>query len=107
MPTNKPYGKDDPERFIEGALTGGTGPSNGIEDEPIGEGQTIKRAYALDNVRLAMPICTSLMEEDFPGGPENLDHSLIGASAVNDEVGAASEKGRRGNRHLNEGGEEY
>ena len=30
--TKRPFGKDSPERFIDGALTGGSGPSAGIRD---------------------------------------------------------------------------
>jgi hypothetical protein len=90
----KTYGKDHPaksnEAFISGALTGGTGPSNEIQDLPVDRPQqTIKRAYALDNVKLAMPIKTSMKDLSFPGGVDNIKHSLTGTSAVNEEVGAA------------------
>lgn len=88
---NKPYGKDDPERFIEGALTGGSGPSNEIVHTKVDRPkQSINTAFGMDNVKLAMPIETSLKDEGgFRGGVDNLDHSLKGSSAVNEEVGAA------------------
>lgn len=89
--TNRPYGKDNPERFISGALTGGSGKSNGIVDMSVDRpSQTIKTAVALDNVVLAMPIKTSILDKGgFAGSDSNLKHSLTGASAVNEEVGAA------------------
>ncbi len=84
------YGKDHPENMISGALTGGKGPSNEIEDYKVDRpDQTIKTAFAMDNVKLAMDIETSIKDTSFPGGVDNIDHSLTGASAVNDEVGAA------------------
>jgi len=88
--TNRPYGKDNPERFISGALTGGSGKSNQIDEASIDRpSQKINTAFAMDNVRLAMPIETSIRDKSFPGGVDNLKHSLTGASAVNEEVGAA------------------
>lgn len=80
-----------PDRFISGALTGGSGPSNEIVDSSVDRpNQKIKRAFAMDNVKLAMPIKSSLKDEGgFAGGNSNLKHSLTGASAVNEEVGAA------------------
>lgn len=89
--TKRPYGKDNPERFISGALTGGSGPSNEIVDKSIDRpSQTIKTAFAMDNVKLAMPITTSMKDTGgFAGSEDNLKHSLTGASAVNEEVGAA------------------
>lgn len=84
------YGKDSPENFIKGALCGGSGKSNEIVDESIGRGQTIKRAFAMDNVDLVMPIETSLKDEGgFKGSTTNLRHSLVGASSVDGETGAA------------------
>lgn len=85
------YGKDSPERFIKGALTGGSGPSNQIVDKKIDRpNQSIKTAFGMDNVKLAMDVETSLKDESgFGGSCENLKHSLTGASAVNEEVGAA------------------
>lgn len=84
------YGKDSPERFISGALTGGSGKSNEITTESIGRGQKIMRAYAMDNVDLVMPIATSLKDsKGFGGSTSNLGHSLKGCSAVDDGTGAA------------------
>jgi len=84
------YGKDHPENFIEGALTGGHGPSEDIHEIPVDRpDQKIKVAVAMDNVKLAMPIETSILDDAFHGGVDNLEHSLDGASAVNAEVGAA------------------
>lgn len=84
------YGKDSPENFIKGALTGGSGKSEGIVDISIGKGQKIKRAFAMDNVDLAMPIETSLKDgKGFGGGTSNLAHSLKGCSAVDSGTGAA------------------
>lgn len=84
------YGKDHPENFIEEALTGGHGPSEGIHESHVDRPhQKINTAIAMDNVKLAMPIKSSILDDDFPGGVDNLKHSLTGASAVNEEVGAA------------------
>jgi hypothetical protein len=88
--TNRPYGKDNPERFISGALKGGSGPSNEIEEKRIDRpNQSINTAFAMDNVKLAMPIETSIKDDKFAGGEDNLKHSLTGVSAVNEEVGAS------------------
>jgi hypothetical protein len=89
-----PYGKDDPERFISGALTGGSGPSNGIRDIKVDRpDQMIKEATPMDNVKLAMPIKSSILEEGgFAGGLENLKHSLTGASTVSAEKTGAAGK---------------
>lgn len=81
------YGKDRPaksaESFISGALTGGSGPSNGIDNKSIGRGQTLKTAFPMDNVQLAMPMDSSLRDESgFGGGDTSLSHSLTGTSAV-------------------------
>jgi hypothetical protein len=86
-----PYGKDQPERFISGALTGGDGPSHEIVDEKINRpDQSIKSAYAMDNVKLAYHEPTSLKDKGgFAGGVENLKHSLTGASAESEDTGAA------------------
>lgn len=79
------FGKDSPERFISGALTGGSGPSEGIKNKSIGRGQTLKTAFAMDNVDLAMPIDSSIMDDGgFGGGDTNLKHSLTGTSSVNE-----------------------
>ncbi len=78
------YGKDRPENFISGALTGGNGPSEGIHTKSIGRGQSIMTAVGMDNVELAMDVETSILDESgFGGGVDNLKHSLTGASAVN------------------------
>ena len=94
MAMNGKYGKDKvvrtSEGFISHALTGGSGPSNEIVNYPVGRpSQTIKTAFAMDNVKLAMPITTSVKDTSFPGGVDNVKHSLSGTSAVNEEVGAA------------------
>lgn len=89
------FGKDRPakssEGFISKALTGGSGPSNEIFNKKIDRpNQSIKTAFAMDNVTLAMDVESSLQDEGgFGGSCENLKHSLTGASAVNEEVGAA------------------
>lgn len=87
------FGKDRPssgeEGFINHALTGGHGPSNAIHDMHVDRPeQTIKTAFAMDNVTLAMHIPSSIMDTNIPGDCENLEHSLRGASAVQEEVGA-------------------
>lgn len=89
--TNRPYGKDNPERFISGALTGGSGESNGIVEKAIDRpSQKINTAFGMDNVQLAMKTKSSLRDEGgIGGGVDNLKHSLTGTSAVNEEVGAA------------------
>lgn len=88
---NGKYGKDRPERFIDGALKGGSGPSNEIVHTKVDRpDQSINTAFAMDNVKLAMPIESSVKSEGkFPGGVDNIEHSLTGSSAVNEEVGAA------------------
>lgn len=83
------YGKDHPEMFIEGALTGGMGPSEGIREYDIGHGQKIVTPVAMDNVELAAYVETSIFDDKWHGGPEYLGHSLKGVSAVNEDVGAA------------------
>ena len=84
------YGKDHPENFIAEALTGGHGPSEGIHHEPVDRPhQSINTAIPMDNVKLAMPIESSILDDKFAGGVDNLKHSLTGSSAVNEEVGAA------------------
>lgn len=88
---NRPYGKDNPERFISGALTGGSGPSKEIVHTKIDRPeQSINSAYAMDNVKLAYDEPTSLKEAGgFAGGVDNLKHSLTGASAESKGTGAA------------------
>lgn len=93
--TARPFGKDkapkSSEGYISHALTGGSGPSEGIHEKSIDRpDQKIMTAVALDNVDLALDIPSSILDEGgFPGGIDNLKHSLTGASAVNEEVGAA------------------
>jgi hypothetical protein len=86
------FGKDHPENFIEGALRGGSGPSREIVDKKVDRpDQSIKSAYALDNVKLVEHIPTSLKDEGgFAGGLENLKHSLTGGSAVEAESPGAA-----------------
>lgn len=88
------FGKDRPatsnESFIGKALTGGTGPSNEIVDYPVDRpSQSIKTAFPMDNVKLAMPMKSSLKDMSWKGGLDNIKHSLTGTSAVNEEVGAS------------------
>lgn len=89
------FGKDRPakssEGFIARALHGGNGPSNEIFNKKIDRpNQSIKTAFAMDNVTLAMDVESSIQDESgFAGGIDNLKHSLTGSSAVNEEVGAA------------------
>jgi len=90
------YGKDRPsgkeDGYISGSLKGGSGPSAGIVDYKIDRpDQVIKTAVALDNVKLVEPMKSSILEDNpnpIRGTVDNLDHSLTGASAVNEEVGA-------------------
>ena len=84
------YGKDRPERFIDGALKGGSGPSNEIVDYTVDRPeQKIKTAFAMDNVKLVEPMETSIKDTKWAGGLENIGHSLTGGKAVNEDVGAA------------------
>lgn len=86
------YGKDRPENFIEGALTGGSGPSNGIHNISVDrKSQSIKYTTPMDNVQVAMHTKSSICDEGgFRGGPTNLKHSLGGASAPGpNDIGAA------------------
>ena len=95
---NSVFGKDrvvkSSESFIEHALTGGSGPSNEIVKTKVNRpDQSINTAFAMDNVKLAMPITTSIKDmSGIGGGPENLTHSLTGASAVNTGTGAKGGK---------------
>lgn len=93
---NGAFGKDrvakGSESYIEEALRGGHGPSEDIHDVRIDRpDQSINTAVGLDNVILAMDIKSSILDEGgFAGGIDNLEHSLKGSSAVNEDVGAAS-----------------
>jgi hypothetical protein len=87
------YGKDHvakgSEGYISEALFGGHGPSDEIVNKSIGHGQTLKSAYALDNVTEICDIPTSLKEGHgvpFRGGENNITHSLRGASVINDDM---------------------
>lgn len=90
------YGKDRPskggEGYISSALTGGSGPSEGIVNMKVDrKNQSIKTSFPTDNVDLAMDIETSLRDASgFHGGTRNLKHSIDGAQAPADgDVGAA------------------
>jgi hypothetical protein len=94
----RPYGKDNPERFIDGALTGGgDGDSNEIVDTKVDRpDQSIKSAYAMDNVKLAYHEPTSLKDlSGWAGGLENLEHSLTGTRAVEAESPGAAGKTKK------------
>jgi hypothetical protein len=107
------YGKDHPERFIDGALDGDIGEhgaasldhdtphgfqdsstSNEIVDYPVDrKHQVIKTALALDNVGRVydrFPTSLHLGEGHFHGSTRNLKHSVDGAEAPADgDVGAS------------------
>lgn len=90
-----PFGKDRPatssESFIGKALTGGKGDSNEIQQKSIDRpSQAIQTAFAMDNVKLAMPVKSSIKDESWAGSYDNLSHSLTGSSAVQDKVGDKS-----------------
>lgn len=65
----------------------GKGPSSGITNKDVGNGQTLKSAYPQDNVHGYA--VEDLRGGSFAGGDKNLAHSLTGASAVQDGPGAA------------------
>jgi hypothetical protein len=86
------------EAEVEAGTDAGTGRGNpklhessGIEDMPGYRTQTIKRAYPLDTSDMTLPNEHGM--EGFAGGPENLGHSLTGASAVADNRGDGSGDG--------------
>lgn len=54
--------------------------SNQISDTSIGRGQTIKRAFPMDNIKDCK--LSETKGGKFGGSQENLSHSLSGASAV-------------------------
>jgi hypothetical protein len=54
--------------------------SSGIVDETVAHGQTVKRAYPLDTSDMALPNEHGM--DGFGGSPDNVRHSLDGASAV-------------------------
>jgi hypothetical protein len=97
------YGKDHPERFIDGALDGETGGDtspHGFQDSMTSnemkkysvdrKEQHILTAFAMDNVGRVYDRYMSSMKDmgGIAGSPTNLKHSLSGASAVNEELGA-------------------
>lgn len=87
----RPFGKDQPERFIDSALTGGSGPSKGMIHTKVDRpDQEIVTPFPMDNVQLAMPMKSSIADTKFAGGVDNIAHSLTGGKAVNEEVGASS-----------------
>lgn len=88
------FGKDHPgskeTNFIDHALTGGSGPSEGLHKYPVDRrDQHILTPLGMDNVKLAMHEPSSILDTHFAGGVENLEHSLKGTHAVNEEIGAA------------------
>jgi len=103
MAVKRPYGKDSPEKFIDGALDGDTGgeasphgfqdtmTSNEMKEYSVNrKDQKILTAFAMDNVgRVYGRYATSMKDMEVPGGPTNLKASLKGASAVDEDVGAA------------------
>jgi len=98
------FGKDKPERFLDGALDGDIGEksgpafqdsmtSNELKKYPVDrKSQHILTPFALDNVgKVYDRFETSLKDtRHIAGGPENLAHSLTGASAVQEGVGDVS-----------------
>ena len=96
MALHKTYGKDavphSSEAYISEALHGGDGPSEGLIHRKLDrKDQSLLTAVALDNVKLAMHIPSSICDEGgFRGGTTNLEHSLEGAKGLPDgDVGAA------------------
>lgn len=84
------HGKDHPEMFIEGALTGGHGPSHGLHKYAIDRPhQHILTAVPMDNVKLAFHEPTSILDTDWRGHYDDIGHSLKGAHTVNQEVEAS------------------
>jgi hypothetical protein len=89
----RPYGKDSPERFIDSALTGGSGPSEGCHTTKIDRpNQSIETCVGMDNIKLVMPIKSSILDTQWAGSLNNLSHSLTGTSAVNEGTGAKGGK---------------
>lgn len=92
-------GKDNPERFIKGALDGdyptkggkgfqNSSTSHEMTKKSIGSGQSILTATPMDNVGVVYGGFDSSMKDTsgIGGSPTNLAHSLNGASAVQDKV---------------------
>lgn len=92
---SRKFGKDYPAggsegEYIEHALRGGSGPSEGEHEYPVDRrDQSILTPLGMDNVKLAMNEPSSILDTHFAGGVSNLEHSLTGTKAVNEEVGAA------------------
>jgi hypothetical protein len=59
---------------------------NGIHERSVGRGQTLNTALPMDNVKLVMPMDSSIEDMDWRGSDSNLKHSLTGVSAVNKDV---------------------
>jgi hypothetical protein len=100
----RPYGKDSPERFIDGALDGdkaGLTAPDGYQDTmtsnemlkyPVDrKDQHILTSFAMDNVGEVYGRYPTSMRDmaGIAGGTKNLKHSLTGASVVDEDVGAA------------------
>ena len=54
--------------------------SSGIVEETVAHGQTVKRAYPLDTSDMTLPNEHGM--DGWNGSPDNVRHSLDGASAV-------------------------
>jgi hypothetical protein len=75
------------EAEVEAGTDAGTGRGNaklhessGIVEETVAHGQTVKRAYPLDTSDMTLPNEHGM--DGFGGSPDNVRHSLDGASAV-------------------------
>ena len=75
------------EAEVEAGTDAGTGRGNaklhessGIVDETVAHGQTVKRAYPLDTSDMTLPNEHGM--DGWRGAPDNVRHSLDGASAV-------------------------
>ena len=80
------YGKFT-EAEVEAGTDAGTGRGNrkmhessGITEETVVHGQTVKRAYPLDTSDMTLPNEHGM--DGWQGSPDNVRHSLDGASAV-------------------------
>lgn len=92
------FGKDKPssseEGFINHALTGGHGPSEGMHHMKVDrKSQSIITPVPMDNVKLALHIKSSIIDDGghpVHGSTTNLKHSLEGAHAPGDgDLGTA------------------
>jgi hypothetical protein len=75
------------EAEVEAGTDAGTGRGNkklhessGIVEETVAHGQTVKRAYPLDTSEMTLPNEHGM--DGWNGSPDNVRHSLDGASAV-------------------------